>query len=310
MKMFTTIFFATSLWSVAMACPQSDDQATASEAPATIAATAAATSDFTTLTQALGAANLVQTLKGDGPFTVFAPTNAAFSDLDPATLRAALDDPNGLLKDVLTYHVVAGAVRADQVVNLTSVKTVNGAELSIEVVNGAVMLNGTTRVTTTDIECANGIIHIIDHVLLPEAQAASAKSIVETAQSNRDFSTLVTAVGAAELVQVLSGEGPFTVFAPTNAAFENLDANTLKSALEDPRGLLRDVLTYHVLPGRINASQVVSLSSATTVQGDEIRIAVVDGVVTLNGSARVTTADVECGNGVIHIIDGVLLPGS
>lgn len=133
-----------------------------------------------------------------------------------------------------------------------------------------------------------------------------SQNIVELASSNDDFSTLVTAVDAAGLVDVLSGEGPYTVFAPTNAAFDALPAGTLDSLLADPAALA-DVLTYHVVEGKVMAEDVVNLTSATTVQGSDVTIEVVDGNVRVN-EAMVVTTDLEASNGVIHVIDAVLLP--
>lgn len=134
-----------------------------------------------------------------------------------------------------------------------------------------------------------------------------SNTIVDVAVSNPDFSTLVAAVQAAGLVETLSGDGPFTVFAPTNAAFEKLPAGTVEALLADPEAL-KNVLTYHVVAGKVPASDVVTLESATTVQGQDVAIAVVDGNVHLNESVLVTATDIEASNGVIHVIDSVLLP--
>ncbi|MBL8162191.1 MAG: fasciclin domain-containing protein [Anaerolineae bacterium] len=142
-----------------------------------------------------------------------------------------------------------------------------------------------------------------------EEAAAPAGTIVDIAVGNPDFSTLVAAVQAAGLVETLSGEGPFTVFAPTNAAFEALGADTVAAALADTE-LLTAILTYHVVAGKVMASDVVGLSEAVTVQGSPITISVVDGNVFLNDTIQVIVTDIEASNGVIHVIDGVLLPPS
>ena len=133
------------------------------------------------------------------------------------------------------------------------------------------------------------------------------KTIVDVAVGNPDFSTLVTALKAAGLVETLSGEGPFTVFAPTNEAFAKLPERTVDALLADIP-TLKKILTYHVVAGKVMAADVVGLDSATTVQGDEVKIAVVDGKVKLNDSAMVTATDLEASNGVIHVIDTVLIP--
>ena len=133
------------------------------------------------------------------------------------------------------------------------------------------------------------------------------KTIVDVAAGNPDFSTLVAAVKTAGLVETLSGDGPFTVFAPTNEAFAKLPEGKVDSLLADIP-TLKKILTYHVVAGKVMAADVVGLDSATTVQGDEVKIAVVDGKVKLNDSAMVTATDLEASNGVIHVIDTVLIP--
>ncbi|MCX6805497.1 MAG: fasciclin domain-containing protein [Patescibacteria group bacterium] len=133
------------------------------------------------------------------------------------------------------------------------------------------------------------------------------KTIVDVAAGNPDFSTLVAAVKAAGLVETLSGEGPFTVFAPTNEAFAKLPEGKVDSLLADIP-TLKKILTYHVVAGKVMAADVVGLDSATTVQGDDVKIAVVDGKVKLNDAAMVTATDLEASNGVIHVIDTVLIP--
>lgn len=141
-----------------------------------------------------------------------------------------------------------------------------------------------------------------------EGEMKAKPSIVEIAAGNDDFSTLVAALKAAGLVDVLSGEGPFTVFAPTNAAFEKLPAGTVESLLKpENKQKLTDVLTYHVVPGKVYASDVVELSEATTVQGGSIAITVSDSGVMVD-NANVVTTDIKASNGVIHVIDGVILP--
>ena len=139
--------------------------------------TAVAAGEFKTLATALQAANLVATLKGTGPFTVFAPTDAAFAKLPPATLDALLKNPAELSK-ILTYHVVAGNVNAASVVKLTQATTVNGASIQIMVRDGKVVLNGASTVTATDVAATNGVIHVIDTVLLPPVPSAAKTGMV------------------------------------------------------------------------------------------------------------------------------------
>jgi uncharacterized surface protein with fasciclin (FAS1) repeats len=279
-------------------------------AEASIAEIAAGDPNFSTLVAALSAAGLVDTLAGEGQFTVFAPTNDAFAALPAGTVDALLADPTGDLTQILLYHVVDGVALASDVVGLDSVTTLQGEPISIEVVDGGVVLNGTVNVTTTDIMASNGVIHVIDAVLLPPADEAMAPdmSIAEIAAADPNFSTLVAALSAAGLVDTLAGEGNFTVFAPTNDAFAALPEGTVDTLLADPTGDLTQILLYHVVDGVALAEDVVGMDSATTLNGAPISIAVVDGGVVLNDSVRVTATDIMATNGVIHVIDAVLLP--
>ncbi len=288
-------------------------EATEEMAPS-IAEIAAGDESFSTLVAALSAAGLVDTLAGEGSFTVFAPTNDAFAALPEGTVDALLEDPAGDLTQILLYHVVDGVAMAADVVGLDSVTTLQGEPVSIEVVDGNVILNGTVMVTATDIEASNGVIHVIDGVLLPGAEEAMeeemAPSIAEIAAGDENFSTLVAALSAAGLVDTLAGEGSFTVFAPTNDAFAALPEGTVDALLEDPSGDLTQILLYHVVDGVAMAEDVVTLDSVTTLNGETVTIEVVDGNVILNGSVMVTATDIVASNGVIHVIDAVLLPGA
>ncbi len=131
------------------------------------------------------------------------------------------------------------------------------------------------------------------------------KNIIETAITNPDFSTLVTAIKAADLVETLSGTGPFTVFAPTNEAFAKIPAETLNAVLAD-KAKLTSILTYHVVAGKVMSEDVVKISKAMTVEGSEVNIDASNGVMV--NDAKVTAVDIECSNGVIHVIDTVLMP--
>lgn len=482
--------------------------------------TAVADGRFTMLVAAMEAAGLVDTLKGEGPFTVFAPTDDAFAALPAGTVEGLLADIPALT-DVLLYHVVSGAVNAETVVGLESATTVQGSDISIEVRDGSVFLNDSIQVVITDIPASNGVIHVIDGVLLPPApepqmvtirvahfspdtpavdvfvngeasiqglefpaitgwiqlpagtyniavapagagieaaaigpadfdlpadafitvaaigsleagtlapqvlvedysdiaegsarvtvfhaiedapavdvlaggspvvtalafpgaqdsndgaftlevpagsydlqvvptgatepvvldlpgtqldadtryfvaavgtlaapqialaatamaavrelmgvEEESGDTIVDIAVADGRFTTLVAAVQAAGLAETLSGEGPFTVFAPTDDAFAALPAGTVEGLLADIPALT-DILLYHVVPGEVMAADVVNLRSATTVQGSDISIEVRDGAVYLNDNVQVFITDIQASNGVIHVIDGVLLP--
>jgi transforming growth factor-beta-induced protein len=278
------------------------------EAPMTIVDVAVADGRFTTLVAAVQAAGLVDTLSGEGPFTVFAPTDDAFAALPEGTLDSLLLPENQqTLTDILTYHVVSGRVMAADVVNLTEAQTVQGENINIRVEDGRVYVND-AEVIITDVEASNGVIHVIDAVILPGQTMAEEMDIVDTAAADERFTTLVAAVQAAGLVETLKGEGPFTVFAPTNDAFAALPEGTVDSLLlpENQQQLI-DILTYHVVSGRVMAADVVTLTEAETVQGQNVNIRVDDGRVYLN-DAEVIITDIETTNGIIHVIDAVLLP--
>ena len=275
--------------------------------------TAVAAGSFKTLAAALTAADLIPTLKGAGPFTVFAPTDAAFAKIPKADLDAILADKKKLT-EILTYHVVAGAVPASVVVTLDgkSAKTVNGAEVKIAIVGGKVVLNGNVNVVTTDIKASNGIIHVIDSVLLPPAAAPAAvpggKTIVDVAASAGSFKTLLAAVDAAGLTATLRSAGPFTVFAPTDEAFNVLPKETLVLLLKpENKKLLTDILTFHVVPGSVNAAKVLSSHDLPTVNGKRSLINVRGGRAYING-AEIKVTDIAASNGIIHVIDTVMIP--
>jgi uncharacterized surface protein with fasciclin (FAS1) repeats len=269
-----------------------------------VVATLVAQPNFTTLVAAVGAAGLVETLQGEGPFTIFAPTDAAFAALPAGTVESLLQPENrAQLVAVLTYHVVAGKVMAKDVAP-GEVATVNGSKATIAVNGGKVMIDGAT-VTATDLVGKNGVIHTIDAVILPVNPAE--QDVVATLVAQPNFTTLVAAVGAAGLVETLQGEGPFTIFAPTDAAFAALPAGTVESLLQpENRAQLIAVLTYHVVAGKVMAKDVAP-GEVATVNGAKATIALNYGKVMIDG-ATVTATDLVGKNGVIHTIDAVILP--
>ena len=283
---------------------------TMEEMPADIVDIAVADGRFETLVTAVTAADLVDTLKSEGPFTVFAPTDDAFAALPEGTFEALLEDiPT--LSSILLYHVVPGKVMAADVVSLETADTAQGQAVSISLDGDKVMIND-AQVIITDIEASNGVIHVIDAVIQPAAETAEdmmeemPADIVDIAVADGRFETLVTAVTAAELVDTLKGEGPFTVFAPTDDAFAALPEGTVESLLEDLPSL-KNVLLYHVVSGKVLAEDVVGLEAADTVLGEAVTINVEDNSVMINES-KVIITDIEAANGVIHVIDAVLLP--
>lgn len=265
--------------------------------------TAVGAGSFKTLVAAVKAAGLVETLKSEGPFTVFAPTDEAFAKLPAGTVEELLKPENkARLQAILTYHVVAGKVLAADVVTLKSAESVQGQQIDITVKDGKVAVDN-ANVIKTDIACANGVIHVIDNVILP-----TEKDIVDTAVGAGSFKTLVAAVQAADLVDTLKSKGPFTVFAPTDEAFAKLPAGTVEDLLKpENKAKLQAVLTYHVVAGKVMAADVVQLKSAKTVNGKSAIIKTSKAGVMVDG-ANVVATDIETSNGVIHVIDRVILP--
>ena len=261
--------------------------------PNDIPRTAQCTGIHNTLVTAVIQGGLLETLQGEGPFTVFAPTDQAFTDAGIDLSAVSQSD----LADILTYHVVSGAVPSSAVTECMSADTVNGNPLSFTV-NDGVMVNG-ANVTLADVNTSNGIIHVIDKVLLP---TATPNDIPRTAQCTGIHNTLVTAVIQAGLLETLQGEGPFTVFAPTDQAFA--DAGINLSAVNQSQ--LSEILLYHVLAANVNSSAITDGLEQTMVNGDNVTFSTTSGVM-ING-ANVTLADVVTSNGVIHVIDKVLMP--
>lgn len=263
-----------------------------------IVETAVAAGEFKTLVTAVKAAGLVETLSGEGPFTVFAPTDAAFAALPEGTIESLLKDKEKLTS-ILTYHVIPGKVTASDVVKVTSAETVNGESVAISASGKGVTIDD-AKILTTDIMCSNGVIHVIDAVIMP-----IQNDLIQTAKNAGSFKTLLAALEVADLTDALRGKGPFTVFAPTDEAFAKLPDNVLDALLQD-KERLSAVLTYHVVPGRVLANDVVEMNAALTLQGSELTISTADGVQINN--ALVVVPDVGASNGVIHVIDEVLLP--
>jgi len=272
---------------------------------------------FKTLVAAVQAAGLVETLSGKGPFTVFAPTDEAFAKLGKDAIADLLKPENkDKLTSILTYHVVAGEYPAAKVVAAKSLTTVQGADVTVAA--GKDVMVGTAKVLKTDIKASNGIIHVIDSVILPpaantaEASMKAAKknlpNLVAVASKAGSFNTLLKAAVAAGLADTLANGGPFTIFAPNDEAFAKLGKDTIADLLKpENKDKLAAILKYHVVSGAVMSPEAVKLTSAKTLQGGDLTLKVVDGKLTIDG-AKVIAADVEGSNGVIHVVDSVLLP--
>ena len=271
--------------------------------PQDIVDIAVADGRFTTLVAALTAAGLVDTLKGAGPFTVFAPTDDAFKKLPEGTVEGLLKDIPALTK-ILLYHVVPAHYEAAALAKLTTVETVGGPSLTVKVEQGNVRIND-AQVIIADVKASNGVIHVIDTVLLPPAEPA-APDIVDLAVADGRFTTLAKALTEAGLVNFVKQSAALTVFAPTDDAFAKLPEGTLDALLKDKAALTR-VLLYHIAPGQAVAQDVVNMSSVATFAGAYPSIRAEDGKVMVD-DAQVIIPDLLASNGVIHVIDSVLLP--
>ena len=322
------------------------------------------------LVAALSHAGLVSALQADGPFTVFAPTDDAFAaaGIDLSTFDT--EEENATLSDILLYHVVSGSVTASDVTDGMSAEALNGDDLSFTVSDGSVMVNDAT-VTTADVMASNGIIHVIDKVLMPPADVTEADGdicynmvshtvaagasfaecmayayyedyemngqtftgcyntvthtltmvsqaeceaymwtpavdIAMTAGATTIHNSLVAALIQAELVATLQGDGPFTVFAPTDDAFTAAGIDLAALDTDEGKATLTDILLYHVVAGAVPSSAVTDGMVATAVNGDDLIFTVGAGV--MINDANVVLADVPASNGVIHVIDKVLMP--
>jgi uncharacterized surface protein with fasciclin (FAS1) repeats len=250
------------------------------------------------------AAGLVDVLKGDGPFTVFAPTDEAFAALPKGTLDSLLQPENkAKLTAILTYHVAPGKLGARDVTRATGAVTANGQWLGFRAADGKVMVDEAT-VVKADIECKNGVIHAIDRVVLPEQQ-----NIVQVAGKAERFKTLLTAATKAGLADALQSDGPFTVFAPTDEAFAKLPSGTLESLLRpENKQQLAKIIKYHVVPGRVYSPTAMKAKDAGTLAEQKVRFIRKNDAFFID-EARIVATDIDASNGVIHVIDTVILPG-
>lgn len=307
---FTKIVMATLMLSAVLFISScNDDEDPVVEPTNNIMQIVDATSSVSTLKAAIDAASLRATLSGNGPFTVFAPTNAAFEAVDPEVLAFLLATPSELTK-VLTYHVVSGKVLSTDL-SAGTVNTVNtGQQVTVDLSSG-VKINGAS-VVNADIEATNGVIHVIDEVLIPENLDLSGMvpSIAEAAIATSDLSVLVSILSLDGLSDILAAaaddDAELTVFAPTNAAFQAvLTALGLSSINEIPESVLLDIVKYHIV-GAVAKSTDLQSTTYETLNGESVTVDLSSGVKV--DDASVVTADIEVSNGVVHIIDAVLLP--
>lgn len=260
-----------------------------------------ASDDHAILEAAVTAAGLVDTLSGEGDFTVFAPTDESFGALPAGALDFLLEDANlDSLVAILTYHVLGDSVASTSLVDGRFATTLNGDSVYIRVTEDGVTVNNAV-VTAADIRTDNGIVHVIDAVLLPPPP-----TVVDVVVADTTLTTLEAAVTQAGLADALSGADPLTIFAPNDSAFAGLEDGLLDSLLADPTGDLATILQFHVVPGRFMSSDLAEGAMLTTLEGEDLEISLTGGA-TVNDIAIVQT-DLLAGNGVVHIIGGVLLP--
>lgn len=295
-----------------VSCDNDDDKAVADE---TITGLAVKSPNLSILVQALTRANLATTLQGSGPFTVFAPTDAAFTAFLQANNFANINQvPQDVLTRILLNHVVSGNSKAANLqtgyIKTLATSATSGNNTMSMFVNTAsgVRLNGVASVTTPDVVASNGVIHIVDAVI-------NLPTIVTHATANPNFTSLVGALtgqGQPNFVEILSGTGPFTVFAPTNAAFTSLNTELAPGGIASVSAAnLTRVLRYHVVSGNVLAASLMAGSVATLETPQSFTVSLTGGAKITdvrNRVANVTATDVQCSNGVIHVLDKVLLP--
>ena len=270
---------------------------------------------FTTLASALQSTGL-DTVLGDldNNYTVFAPTDAAFAKLPAGTLESLTNEQ---LSDILLYHVLPGKVMSDAAISLAQTTdnmtaTAEGSSIALSFVNSMLFANG-AKVSAADVMATNGVIHVVDTVILPPTSVdMSSQSIVDVAVADPDnFSTLVTALTAANLVTTLADEeATFTVFAPTNAAFDKIDSAALAALLADTTALTNVLLTHVVSDSAITALDAYAANgmSLTTASGSDVAVSIdAESGMLMIGDAKVTITEIQASNGIIHVIDTVIL---
>lgn len=267
------------------------------------------------LVEAVVAADLTSTLSADGTLTVFAPTNDAFNALftELGITKDALFADKALLTSVLTYHVLGTEVKAAGIPVGKPITTLQGSYFKIDGTPLAITdgRNRVSGIAKTDIDASNGVIHVVDQVLLPPDKTVVGTAAALAATDPPEFTLLVEALQTTGLDGTLNGTGPFTVFAPTDAAFAALltELGLTKDELFADTALLSSVLTYHVVPALVLKADVPVGPAITTVQGGTFTI---DGSLQITDTqgrvSQITTTDVLASNGVIHVIDKVLLP--
>merc|ERR1711865_1255026 len=262
--------------------------------------------ELSTLVAALTAGKLVATLEGKGPFTVFAPTNLAFAKIPKDALTKLLGNQK-LLDQLLEYHGVSGDFKMRDLMATKRIATLEKQDVVVRSMTKTLQMVNNADVVTADVEATNGVIQVIDKVLVPPdfPLLLYPEDIVELSESQPDLSTLVDALIAGKLTATLSGEGPFTVFAPTNEAFAKIPAADLQKLLANPKEL-DAVLEYHVVAGKFTIRDLMAVKRLKTLEGDIVTVG--DTLPLAVDHSHVLKGDVAATNGIVHIIDTVLMP--
>ena len=288
-----------------LSCSDDDDDNGTSDK--NIVEIAQQTPDLSTLVGALVATGLDDALSGPGPYTVFAPTNAAFDKVDDDILNNIIANP-ALLTSLLQYHVVSGDVMSSDLTNGPVQTLLSGQTIDVDISNG-VTLNGSSNVTSADIDASNGVIHIIDEVLFPED--FYAMTLAQIVAGSEDHTILLSALAKPELAGLLAAANDptqdLTVFAPTDDAFTAVLGVLGKESIDDiPVALLNEIVSYHILGSAVTSDQLTNGDVETILPGESVTVDITDGVKINN--ANVTAADLKAVNGVAHVVDAVLLP--
>lgn len=302
-------FLALSL--IVLSCDDNDDD-DMTQTDKNIATLVSERSDLSLLRAAVTRANLGATLSGSGSFTVFAPTNDAFTAAGLGTEAAINAVPVETLRNILLYHVFTQKYAAANIPSgTTELTTASNSKAYVSKKSNGVYVNG-AMVTTADINASNGVIHVINKVLMPPAG-----NIVQVAQGNSNLSFLVAAVvraseGSTNVASVLSTTNGLTVFAPTNQAFINAGFTSIASIQAANPNTLANILTYHVISARVFSSDLTEGATPATLNGANVTITLSGGAkVKGNGNpsaSNITSTDIMAINGVVHVIDRVLLP--
>ncbi|AKB79067.1 hypothetical protein MSHOH_2584 [Methanosarcina horonobensis HB-1 = JCM 15518] len=260
--------------------------------------------NFVIIAGAFNNSSLINVLTGNETHTVFLPTDQAFENMSEGTLEELTADP-AALEQVLLYHVTNGTLMSEDLANVSNITTLQGSQLPVNATEEGIFV-GNAKVIQANVTADNGVVHVIDTVLIPPESPLEGNDIIETATQEGNFTTLLLAFGAANLTDTLKGEGPFTLFAPTDEAFSALPNGTIEALLNDTDAL-NNVLLYHVANESLMAENLTNVSNITTLQGSELPVNVTEEGVFI-GNAQVTVQDINASNGVIHAIDAVLIP--